>query len=59
MDETAILIFTPIDYNYKDADTHYAPSLGLVSIENYLYHHQVIICIVKNGICMKWNISYY
>ena len=34
--EHLALIFTPIDKKYKDADTHYAPSLGLVSLENYM-----------------------
>lgn len=44
--QDAVLIFTPIDYKYKDALTHYAPSLGLVALENYLFvrgHHVTII----------------
>jgi radical SAM superfamily enzyme YgiQ (UPF0313 family) len=30
------LIFTPIDYKYQDALTHFAPPLGLIALENYL-----------------------
>lgn len=41
MENEIVLIFTPIDHHYKDADTHYAPPLGLVAIENYLYVHNV------------------
>ena len=41
MENEIVLIFTPIDHYYKDADTHYAPPLGLVAIENFLYEHDV------------------
>lgn len=34
--QSLFLIFTPIDHLYKDADTHYAPSLGLVALKNFL-----------------------
>lgn len=34
--QSLFLIFTPIDRRYKDADTHYSPSLSLVSLKNYL-----------------------
>ncbi|WP_025692160.1 B12-binding domain-containing radical SAM protein [Paenibacillus zanthoxyli] len=36
MSKHVALIFTPIDKRYKDALTHYAPSLGLIALENYL-----------------------
>ena len=39
MKKDIVLIFTPIDYRYKDAETHYAPPLGLIAIENYLHTH--------------------
>uniref|UniRef100_UPI004056DAC4 B12-binding domain-containing radical SAM protein n=1 Tax=Agathobacter sp. TaxID=2021311 RepID=UPI004056DAC4 len=44
------LIFTPIDYYYKDADTHYAPPLGLVSIENYLHTHNIESMILDGSV---------
>lgn len=37
--KSLFLIFTPIDQRYKDADTHYSPSLTLVSLLNYLTIH--------------------
>lgn len=46
----AVLIFTPIDYRYKDADTHYAPPLGLVTIENYLYLHNIQATILDGSV---------
>lgn len=45
-----VLIFTPIDYYYKDADTHYAPPLGLVAIENYLYIHNIKATILDGSV---------
>ena len=45
-----VLIFTPIDYHYKDADTHYAPPLGLVAIENYLHIHNIESTILDGSV---------
>lgn len=50
MSNEIFLIFTPIDYYYKDADTHYAPPLGLVAIENYLYVHNVKSVILDGSV---------
>lgn len=36
MKEHIALVFTPIDKQYKDALTHYAPPLGLVALANYI-----------------------
>jgi len=34
------LIFTPIDkQKYKDADTHYSPSLSLIALKNFIEQH--------------------
>lgn len=46
----AILIFTPIDTKYQDALTHYAPSLGLVAIENYLFCRQFSVSIIDGSV---------
>ena len=51
----AVLIFTPIDYKYKDADTHYAPSLGLVAIENYLFSHGKSIKLLDGSVVYSKN----
>ncbi len=43
-------IFTPIDTKYQDALTHYAPSLGLVALENYLYIHNISVEIIDGSV---------
>lgn len=44
------LIFTPIDDKYQDAFTHYAPSLGLVALENYLFAHGVTSVVLDGSV---------
>lgn len=36
MNKHVCLIFSPIDYYYQDALTHFAPPLGLVALANYI-----------------------
>jgi|GEM_PF-2915474 len=55
MNSDAVLIFTPIDYKYKDADTHYAPSLGLVALENYLFSNGKTIDILDGSVVYSQN----
>ena len=56
----ALLIFTPIDHKYQDALTHYAPSLGLVALENYLFSYNYRVKIIDGSVCYskKEIISY-
>jgi len=49
------LIFTPIDYKYKDADTHYAPSLGLIALENFLYNNGKSVSILDGSTIYDMN----
>lgn len=44
------LIFTPIDNRYQDALTHYAPSLGLVALENYLFCNNIPVTIIDGSV---------
>ena len=48
--ENAVFIFTPIDKKYKDADTHFAPPLGLVALENYLIQHSFHVTIIDGSV---------
>lgn len=50
MKENAVLIFTPIDKKYKDADTHFAPPLGLAALENYLFQYGFNVTIIDGSV---------
>lgn len=44
------LVFTPIDGKYQDALTHYAPSLGLIALENFLYPRGISSTILDGSV---------
>ena len=50
LSQKVVLIFTPIDKKYQDAFTHYAPPLGLVALENFLFCHGITIKILDGSI---------
>ncbi len=47
---SAVLIFTPIDKKYQDALSHYAPPLGLVALENYLFKNDISVKIIDGSV---------